>query len=547
MKKILLISLIVIVGIAGFGYFYTNDAGVGADGSKFVGSNVLFLSSGITSTQTTITLTKFQVPNTTQPIQMTDFGDVGYITLEPGRTKREFISFTGITQNAGGTATLTGVLRGLAPIAPYTASTTHQQSHSGGVQVIVSNPPQLYNDAVFKANDETITGLFDFTGQIPTATLNATTSLQLINKATLDATVLQGAATSTETNGGIVELATQIEQASTTDDGTGNKPLGLYAKYSTSTPDGTSQAGLFTVISKNNGKLHQLWLDLTESFTWTGAHIFNTNEVTINAGLTVNNATSTNATTTAMAITGSLDFTGSSLTGIARIASTTTFTSSGTYNKSAGVTRIFIQANGGGGSGANEAGTGGSGGGGGGEYRERWIEASDVGATETVTIGAGGAAVSTGNTNGNGGGATTFGSLATANGGGGGVENSPTNDGTGGSGGSPFNTVQGIWGIGGVEAIGENGKYSAGGGGSTVGGANRLGGNSIEGGAGGGGANGTGGAGGGTSTFGGNGGAGAFNGNATAGTAPGGGGGANAGTGDSGAGGGGQMIITEFF
>jgi len=276
MKKILLISLIVAVGIVGYIFPLNTEISVGGDGSKFVGSNVLFLSSGITSSQTSLTLTKFQVPNTTQPIQMTDFGDVGYVTIEPGRTKREFVSFTGITQNSGGTATLTGVSRGLSPIAPYTASTTQQFSHSGGVQVIVSNPPQLYNDAVFKKNDETITGLFSFTGELPTVSKSATTSLQVVNKSTLDAVTNQGAATSTETNGGIVELATQIEQASTTDDGTGNKPLALYAKYSTSTPDGTSQAGLFAVISKINGKIHQLFIDLTENYTWTGTHQFAT-------------------------------------------------------------------------------------------------------------------------------------------------------------------------------------------------------------------------------------------------------------------------------
>ncbi len=133
-----------------------------------------------------------------------------------------------------------------------------------------------------------MTGLWSFTGELPTVDKTATTSLQIVNKALLDNTTNQGAATSTELNGGIVELATQIEQASTTDDGTGNKPLALYAKYSTSTPDGTSQAGLFTVISKNNGKLHQLWLDLTEAFTWSGAHIFNsTVDIEADAGANV--------------------------------------------------------------------------------------------------------------------------------------------------------------------------------------------------------------------------------------------------------------------
>lgn len=289
MKKILLISLIAVVLIGGLGFALSDNFSGGSDGSKFVASNVLFLSSGITSTQNTITLTQFLVPNTTQEIVMDDFGDVGYITIEPGRTKREFVSFTGITQNSGGTATLTGVIRGLSPIAPYTASTTQQVSHSGGVQVIISNPPQLYNDAAFKANDETITGLFAFTGELPTNPKIATTSSQLVNKAALDASVNQGAATSTESNGGIVELATAIEMASSTDGGA-DQPLVLQAKHSTSTPldacDGTSTVGaLCGVVAENDGKLNQLWIDLTEAFTWTAAHVWSALG-TFNGGLT---------------------------------------------------------------------------------------------------------------------------------------------------------------------------------------------------------------------------------------------------------------------
>jgi hypothetical protein len=243
----------------------------------------------------------------------------------------------------------------------------------------------------------------------------------------------------------------------------------------------------------------------------------------------------------------------------------TEYTTSGsphTWTKLGGLLFIDVELWAGGGSGGwrNDAG-GRVGAGGGGAYIKKRFYASELGSTETVTIGAGGVARTSFN-NGAGGGNTTFGSLLFAEGGKGGfttssVSGDPASGGDGGRGGisSALNVLLGIlYGLGGSTLTAQKSGIDSGAGGSVTGaGASVDGGDSKYGGAGGGSlvVSGTE-RNGGVSIFAGNGGkASNANGvNADSGVFPSGGGGAwgnSGGAGSSGAGAAGMARVTEYY
>jgi len=213
-----------------------------------------------------------------------------------------------------------------------------------------------------------------------------------------------------------------------------------------------------------------------------------------------------------------------------------TFTSSGNWTKPAGVTWVLVEAGGGGGGGAKTDTTAVQAGGGGGAGVQRLFLASDLGSTETVTIGAGGNGAGVNNAEfGVDGGDTAFGAHLTAKGGKRGIGNSG-GDGGGGERGGTINASGTQRGDGG---------YSSGGGGQ---GSEGSGGSCVIGGGGGGGTNNTTGNPGGVSQFGGNGGAGVGTASVKGGdgAAPGGGGGASSNNGNGGDGAAGRMVVKSW-
>ncbi len=275
-----------------------------ANNSKFVQAQTFTLAgAGAILGATSITLNSFKQIDGTN-LTMTDFGSKGFLTLEPNNgTLEEQVSFSGVTQNSNGTATLTGI-KTVLMISPYTETTGLAQTHAGGVPVIITNTAGFYNNFVNKNDDGTVTQTITFTNpnypRMDTASPFPTDNEQLATKGYADSLTFAGAPDASTTQKGIVQEATTAQvNAGTATGSTGAKlfpsPADLAAsiyglqlptsgqkdalagtsgtpsssnKYVTN--DDTSQTGSGTkVVRGTGGKIDNSWLNI--KFGGTGA------------------------------------------------------------------------------------------------------------------------------------------------------------------------------------------------------------------------------------------------------------------------------------
>lgn len=192
-----------------------------ADNLKFVQAQPFFLSgSGVSLGATEITLQSFLGIDGT-PLVMNDFGTIGYGTLEPNNFQREEqISFTGVVQNANGTAKLVGV-KTVSFVDPYTQTSGVSKSHAGGAVFVISNTSGFYATFANKNNNETITQQWIFPSTEAdrpnlSADVDAIANTALITHGELSRATFAGTVNASTVQKGISELSTLDEQ----DDGT---------------------------------------------------------------------------------------------------------------------------------------------------------------------------------------------------------------------------------------------------------------------------------------------------------------------------------------
>ena len=114
---------------------------------KFVQVKKTTLVTNVTTEQTeSIILARLEDIYDNQLV-MEDFGEIGYLTLNPQNSNEEIISFTDFERATNGNVTLLGVERGLRAKSPYDAEEAGK-SHNAGNVVVSSNNVQVYQALV---------------------------------------------------------------------------------------------------------------------------------------------------------------------------------------------------------------------------------------------------------------------------------------------------------------------------------------------------------------------------------------------------------------
>lgn len=176
---------------------------------KYVQSPTQYLAgAGVIIGNTTVILTAF-TDIYGNALAMTDFGAKGYGTLEPDTTNEEAFIWTGVTVNANGTVSLTGISSALAK-SPYTETSGLIRAHAGGTKMVVTDNVSFWATFANTQNTNTFVGVQTFSS-LPTIPAVPSASTDAASKGYVDGIAIAGAPNASTTVKGIVEEATLAE------------------------------------------------------------------------------------------------------------------------------------------------------------------------------------------------------------------------------------------------------------------------------------------------------------------------------------------------
>lgn len=207
---------------------------------RVVQTPVYHLYTGESGSATTVRITPYPVDLDNAKLTMTDFGTNAVFTVDPGlKGIEEIEQFTGIVDNGDGTASLTGLSRDMQSKYPYTGSGTGR-THGSSAIVVFGNSPQIYGRLAAPENAQTWSAVQIFASTTPPQyDSNYTASgNQFVSFNQLLTTAFQGAATSTYSGMGIVQLATAGQVSAGTASSTTGAPFVIPSADASSTYNG---------------------------------------------------------------------------------------------------------------------------------------------------------------------------------------------------------------------------------------------------------------------------------------------------------------------
>ena len=175
--------------------------------TKFCQTNTLYLAgAGVIVGATSVTFTSL-ADIYGNVLTMTDFGAVGYGTLEPDTTNEEAFTFTAVVANANGTYTVTGVKTVLAK-SPYTETSGLVRAHAGGAKAVITDNVAFWNTFGNKNNTGTWNAVQTFaTGSTPIITDAPVSATEAANKGYVDGVAIAGGSNASSTVKGISKLS----------------------------------------------------------------------------------------------------------------------------------------------------------------------------------------------------------------------------------------------------------------------------------------------------------------------------------------------------